>query len=80
MLAEKKVTVEVLKSGLWAQEPWLPQIEAKKGDVFKISISLAQKFEDKGKCKIIKEENPQKKKYVKKTKAEGEAKLMKSTR
>ena len=78
MLIEEKVTVEVLKSGLWAQEPWLPQIEAAKGNVFKISIGIAHKLAEKGKCRIIKEDaKPEKRKYVKKIK--NEEKMMKSS-
>ena len=52
-LPETKVTVEVLKSGRWAQEPWLPQLQVEKGDCLSISISFAHALEGKGKCKIL---------------------------
>lgn len=52
-LAEKKVTVEVLKSGRWAQEPWLPQLEVNKGDKVTLSIAVAHQLQEKGKCTIL---------------------------
>lgn len=52
-LPECKVTVEVLKAGRWAQEPWLPQLQVEKGDCLSISISFAHTLQRKGKCKII---------------------------
>lgn len=52
-LPETKVTVEVLKSGRWAQEPWLPQLQVVKGDRISLSISFAHTLQEKGKCKII---------------------------
>ncbi len=52
-LPEKKVIVEVLKDGRWAQEPWLPQLEVVAGNKVSISISIAYKLEKKGKCRII---------------------------
>ena len=52
-LSETKVTVEVLKAGRWAQEPWLPQLQVEKGDRVSISISFAHALEAKGKCKIL---------------------------
>ena len=52
-LPEEKVVVEVLKNGRWAQEPWLPQIEAVKGDKVNISIGIAYGLQEKGKCKIL---------------------------
>jgi len=52
-LPEEKVVVEVLKNGRWAQEPWLPQIEAVKGDKVTLSISMAYVLQGKGKCRIL---------------------------
>lgn len=52
-LPETKVIVEVLKAGRWAQEPWLPQLQVKKGDRLSMSIYFAHALQEKGKCKII---------------------------
>lgn len=52
-LPEEKVLVEVLKDGRWAQEPWLPQIVAVKGDRVSISIAIAYVLQKKGKCRIV---------------------------
>jgi len=52
-LPETKVTVEVLKAGRWAQEPWLPQLQVAKGDRISISISFAHALQEKGKCRIL---------------------------
>ena len=52
-LSEEKVTVEVLRNGRWAQEPWLPQLQVIKGDTVNISIAIAYRLEIKGKCRII---------------------------
>ena len=52
-LPETKVNVEVLKSGRWAQEPWLPQLQVVKGDRVRLSISFSHALQEKGKCKII---------------------------
>ena len=46
-------TVEVLKSGRWAQEPWLPQLEVKKGDQITLSVAFAHKFQTAGCCRIL---------------------------
>lgn len=59
-LPEEKVTVEVLKSGRWAQEAWLPQLAVSKGDKVTLSIAIAYRLQKKGKCTILVEEVPEK--------------------
>ncbi len=55
-LPEKKVTVDVLKNGRWAQEAWLPQLVVAIGDKVNISLSIAIRLQKKGNCTIRSEQ------------------------
>jgi hypothetical protein len=54
------VTVEVLESGRWAQEPWLPQIDVAKGEKITLSLSFAHKLQAAKRCRILKEKTKDK--------------------
>lgn len=51
------VKVKALEKGRWAQEPWKPQLEVKKGEIVEISISFALRLEKAGLGKIIKDKS-----------------------
>ncbi len=69
ILSGTPVKVKVLEKGRWAQEPWKPQLEVKKGETVEISISFALRLEKAGLGKIIKDKST----TAKQVKAKAEA-------